>query len=191
MPEASSPPVQLDRDSLYIATIPLTSGFHWGLIHVDRNGTTTGHHWAATTLDPRGPEAYILQPLPHGPRMKIGQQQVLCYFKLPIDPGHSPIDSSALKDACTAVFSRASSSPSALQNRAANVSSRTWVTHVLARLMKSPERAKDTEEFVLAHSRVYGDEYARDFLFGKPYTTLVLTVATCDDSVSRCDAASV
>ena len=54
----------------------------------------------------------------------------------------------------------------------------------LARLLASPERAAEVEAFVLAHSRIYSDEYARDFLFGKPYTTLVLPVAPCGPSVS-------
>ena len=105
MPEASSPPVSLDRDALYVATIPLTNGFHWSLIHVDRDGTATRHHWAATTVDPRGLEGYVAQPVPYGPRMKAGQQQILGYFKLLPDPsagagGPAAVDAAALRAAC-------------------------------------------------------------------------------------------
>ena len=181
MPDSASPPVALDFDSLYVATIPLTSGFHWGLIHVDRNGTATRHHWAATTVDPRGHEGYVAQPMPHGPRTKAGQQPILAYFKL--TALGAPVALPALRDACAAVFPRAAHT-TALQNRAANVNSRTWVTHVLARLLASPQRAAEVEEFVLAHSRVYGDEYARDFLSAKPYTTVVLPIERCDSDVS-------
>ncbi|KAH9940390.1 uncharacterized protein BXZ73DRAFT_7661, partial [Epithele typhae] len=162
----------LDPDGLYIATVALTNSFHWSLIHVDRDGAATGHHWAATTSNPHGPEGYMAFTLstlpPSDPRVK--RQQVLGYFKVPAWP--PSIEAAALHDACNAAIPR--SSPSALQNRAANLNSRTWVTRVLARL--HPEHASEVEDFVLRHSRVFGDEAARSFLFNKPYPAAVLTV---------------
>ena len=142
MATAEGLPVSLEPNSLYVSTIPLTHGFHYALVHVDRHGSATRHHWAAISIDPHGPEGYVGQPMPAGPRMKAGQQQILGYFKLLPDPASAPgpgagpgVDAAALRAACAAVFPR--SAPSALQNRAANRNSRTWVTHVLARLLAS------------------------------------------------------
>ncbi|TBU31461.1 hypothetical protein BD311DRAFT_786526, partial [Dichomitus squalens] len=75
--------VELERDSLYISTLPLPSNvFHWALVHVDPEGAATRHHWAATTIDPTGPEAYVEQALPNGPMSKVGNDQILAYFKI-------------------------------------------------------------------------------------------------------------
>ena len=175
---AESLPVPLDSNSLYISTIPLTNGFHYAMIHVDRNGVATRHHWAAVTIDPHGPEGYVAQPMPRGPRMKAGQQPILAYFKI---PEYCPMDVSTFRDVCASVFPKSSSS--ALQNRAANMNSRTWVTRVVARVLCSPERAMEIERYVSAHSRVYGDGHACAFLFGRPYTTLVVPVGSCSSPV--------
>ncbi|RPD54063.1 hypothetical protein L227DRAFT_657846 [Lentinus tigrinus ALCF2SS1-6] len=172
---AESLPVPLDNNALYVSTIPLTNGFHYALIHVDRNGTATRHHWAAMTIDPHGPEGYVAQPMPRGPRMKAGQQQILAYFRV---LEYRSTEVSAFQDVCASVFPKTSSS--ALQNRAANMNSRTWITRVLARVLGSPERAMEIEQYVSAHSRVYSDGHACAFLFGRPYTTLVVPVASCN-----------
>ncbi|KAI0743359.1 hypothetical protein C8Q80DRAFT_832490 [Daedaleopsis nitida] len=183
MPAAEALPVHLESNALYVSTIPLTQGFHYALIHVDKHGSAIRHHWAAISIDPHGPEGYVSQPVPGGPRMKAGQQQILAYFKV-VEPGFAPPDAAALRDVCAGVFPR--SAPSALQNRAANVNSRTWVTHVLARLLGSGQRAVEIEDFVSAHSRVYGDSHACAFLFGRPYTTLVVPVSQCESSCGAC-----
>lgn len=179
MPSESTP-VSLECNALYVSTIPLTQGFHYALVHVDRYGTATRHHWAAISIDPHGPEGYVAQPMPTGPRMKAGQQQILAYFK--IADYAPPTDTPALREVCTSIFPR--SSHSALQNRAANMNSRTWVTHVLARLLASQQRAVEIEDFVSAHSRIYSDSHACAFLFGRPYTTVVIPVSQCEPAVS-------
>ena len=175
-------PVHLEPDSLYVSTIPLTQGFHWALIHVDPRGNATRHHWAATTNDPHGPEGYVCQPMPNGPRMKAGQQPILAYFKI---SEYVPIALPMLQDVCAAAFPR-SPARSALQNRAANMSPRTWITRILARLLPVPapsQRAVEIEDFVNTHSHGYGDAYARAFLFRQSYTTLVLPVIPCESPV--------
>lgn len=175
-------PVHLEPDSLYVSTIPLTQGFHWALIHVDPQGDATRHHWAATTNDPHGPEGYVCQPMPNGPRMKAGQQPILAYFKI---AEYVPIGLPMLQDVCAAAFPRGPAR-SALQNRAANMSPRTWITRVLTRLLPVPapsQRAVEIEDFVNAHSHGYGDAYARAFLFRQTYTTLVLSVIPCESPV--------
>ncbi|KAI0744958.1 hypothetical protein C8Q76DRAFT_789419 [Earliella scabrosa] len=182
MATAEGLPVSLEPNSLYVSTIPLTHGFHYALVHVDRHGSATRHHWAAISIDPHGPEGYVGQPMPAGPRMKAGQQQILAYFKI---ADYVPTDPSALRDVCASIFPR--SSHSALQNRAANMNSRTWMTHVLARLLSSHQRALEIEDFVTAHSRVYADSHACAFLFSRPYVTVVIPVSSqCESACSAC-----
>ncbi|TBU55619.1 hypothetical protein BD310DRAFT_825365 [Dichomitus squalens] len=191
VPFSAGLPVHLEPDSLYISTIPLTQGFHWALIHVDCHGSATRHHWAATTNDPHGPEGYVCQPMPNGPRMKAGQQPILAYFKI---PEYVPVDIPLLQDVCDGVFPGAATraSYSALQNRAANMSPRTWCTSVLARLLAlsvqgpgAAQRAAEIEAFVDAHSCSLGDAYARAFLFRQNYSTVVLPVTLCASAVRR------
>ncbi|KAI1791346.1 hypothetical protein LXA43DRAFT_437916 [Ganoderma leucocontextum] len=190
MPYSAGLPVNLEPDSLYVSTIPLTQGFHWALIHVDHHGNATRHHWAATTNDPHGPEGYVYQPMPNGPRMKAGQQPILAYFKI---AEYVSIDLPVLQDVCSAAFP-SGPARSALQNRAANMSPRTWMTHVLTRLLPVPapsQRAVEIEDFVDAHSHGYGDAYARAFLFRQSYTTLVLPVNPCASPVRAFPASPV
>ena len=185
VPYSAGLPVQLEPNSLYVSTIPLTQGFHWALIHVDRHGSATRHHWAATTNDPHGPEGYLCQPMPNGPRMKAGQQPILAYFKI---PDYAPVELPVLQAVCAEAFPgspvRGAALRSALQNRAANMSPRTWCTRVLARLLGAAQRAVEIEGFVDAHSCSYGDAYARAFLFRQNYTTVVVPIAPCASAVS-------
>ena len=120
--------------------------------------------------------------MPNGPRMKAGQQPILAYFKI---SEYVPIALPMLQDVCAAAFPR-SPARSALQNRAANMSPRTWITRILARLLPVPapsQRAVEIEDFVNTHSHGYGDAYARAFLFRQSYTTLVLPVIPCESPV--------
>ncbi|TBU38195.1 hypothetical protein BD309DRAFT_874878 [Dichomitus squalens] len=158
--------VELERDSLYISTLPLPSNvFHWALVHVDPEGAATRHHWAATTIDPTGPEAYVEQALPNGPiSLPTSRFRITDY---------NPVDVTKLRDVCSSIFPL--SYPTAQDNRRANITCRTWITHILGRLI-SDERAREVEEAVKKHSTVCSNTYATDFLFQRPYEVQVYIV---------------
>ncbi|TBU58337.1 hypothetical protein BD310DRAFT_879309 [Dichomitus squalens] len=129
---ATANPVKLECNSLYISTLPLPSDvFHWALVHVDLEGVTTRHHWAATTIDPTGPEAYVEQALPNGPMSKIDNDQILAYFK--ISDYYHPVDVAILRDVCSSTFP--ASYCTAQDNRRANITCRTWITNILGQLI--------------------------------------------------------
>ncbi|KAH9847945.1 hypothetical protein C2E23DRAFT_477047 [Lenzites betulinus] len=165
--------VQLQPDSLYIATTPLLNSFHWALIHIDQNGVATRHHWAAmstSSSNPQGPGAYIEQALPHGPLSKINNDCILAYFKI---SDCSPIGVAELRRECSSIFR--TSYPAAQETRLHHVTCRTWITHILGRLL-GPKRAQDIEEFVQKHSTTCSNMYASDFLFQRAYEVQVYTL---------------
>ncbi|OBZ69783.1 hypothetical protein A0H81_10486 [Grifola frondosa] len=134
-------PIRLDTNSLYIHTIPLDGpSFHWAFVHVDHNGTATRHQWAPTTKDAYGPEAYVEQSLPTGPGTLTNSMQILGYFRV---TDYNAMDITSFRQMCSEIFSV--SYPTAQQNRQAGVTCRTWVTHVLGRII-APERAQEIEK---------------------------------------------
>lgn len=168
---ATIQPVKLDSNSLYVYTLPrLSNTFHWALVHIDGNGVATRHHWAATTLDPQGPEAYVEQALPHGPLSKVEKDHILAYFKI---SEYSPIDVTTLRRTCASIFPK--SYPTAQANRRADITCRAWITHILGQLI-SPERAQEIEELVKKHSTTCSNTFATDFLFQRPYEMQVYTL---------------
>ncbi|KAI1789668.1 hypothetical protein LXA43DRAFT_1019819 [Ganoderma leucocontextum] len=170
-PHATAHPVQLESNTLYISTVPLLSNvFHWALVHINPDGIATRHHWAATTMDPQGPEAYVEQELPHGPMSKVDKDHILAYFKI---SDYSPMDVTELREICSAVFP--SSYPTAQENRRADITCRTWITHILSRLIPA-ERAQEIEELVKKHSTTYSGTFASDFLFQRQYNVQVFTL---------------
>ena len=171
LPHAPAHPVQLESNSLYISTIPLLSNaFHWALVHIDPNGIATRHHWAATTTDPQGPEAYVEQELPRGPMSKVDKDHILAYFKI---SECSLLDVTKLREICSSVFP--SSHPTAQENRRANITCRTWITHILSQLITA-QRAREIEELVKKHSTTCSCTFASDFLFQRQYDVQVFTL---------------
>ena len=163
--------VKLESNSLYIVTIPLPSNvFHWVLVHVDGEGVATRHHWANTTIHPSGPEAYVEQALPSGPMSKMDKDPILAYFKI---SDYTPMDVSRLRDICSSIFP--TSCFTAQANRRVDITCRTWIIHVLNRLISS-KRAQEIEELVKKHSTACSNTYATDFLFQRPYAIQLYTV---------------
>lgn len=160
----------LQPNSLYIHTTPLLGNrFHWALIHVDDRGVCSRHQWAAATRDPRGREDYVEQALPRGAGPKADADVILAYFQI---EDYIPIDISAFRTLCASIFP--SSFPTMEQNRAADITCRTWIAAILSNLIDAP-RALQIEKFVIARSTECGNIYATDFLFQRPYSLQIFT----------------
>lgn len=171
-PTTESP--ELDCGCLYIYTIPLVSNaFPWALVHVDQDGAVTSYQWAPTTLDQtaRGPKAYVEQTLPHsGPMSKVGKDNILAYFKI---SDFSPMNITQPREVCASTFPTSYST--AQEKRRAGITCRTWVTHILGRLI-TDERAQDVEDLVKKHSyTACSGTFATDFLLQKRYQTHIHT----------------
>ncbi|ESK84713.1 hypothetical protein Moror_625 [Moniliophthora roreri MCA 2997] len=171
---ASSQPlfqVPVDSESLYITTIPLLDErFHWAFVHIDERGKCTEHEWAPSTKDPNGPEAYRYRHLSQGAMNRSGSIPILAYFKVPDYTPKSSLDFTAI---CAAMFPK--SCGTVHQNRANQISCRTWVLNILGHLL-SPERAQVVEQAVAQKSGTLNHEFATAFLYQKPYTTLVVNI---------------
>ncbi|KAI0696625.1 hypothetical protein BC835DRAFT_1271676 [Cytidiella melzeri] len=168
MVPATAMRVPLDNNSLYVSTIPLTSDtFHWALIHIDEVGVHTRHHWAAMTRDVKGPEAYVSQNLVGGAHTKTDKSVVLGYFKV-VD--YTPLDVATFRDVCQTIFP--TSYATADENRSHAITCRTWILHILARLV-SELRAQEVELSVKKRSTAQSNEYANCFLWKKPFACVV------------------
>ncbi|KAI0070468.1 hypothetical protein K474DRAFT_1702142 [Panus rudis PR-1116 ss-1] len=173
MAHSAAKAIHLHPNSLYVHTTPLISNlFHWAFVHVDSQGVATRHHWAATSLDARhGPEAYVEHPLPSGATSKIEKDTVLAYFHILECPS---ISVEEFRIICSSIFP--TSFPTVQENRQANITCRTFITHVLARILGSEERAVEIENVITKKSREYSGTYASDFLLQRPYETIVISV---------------
>ncbi|OBZ69780.1 hypothetical protein A0H81_10489 [Grifola frondosa] len=80
------------------------------------------------------------------------------------------MDIASFRRMCLGIFS--ASYPTAQQNRQAGITCRTWVTHVLSRIL-APQRAKEIERMVTTRSTTCGNQYATDFLLRREYTVPV------------------
>ncbi|KAI0632315.1 hypothetical protein C8Q77DRAFT_916004 [Trametes polyzona] len=170
-PRATAYSVKLHPNSLYITTIPLISNsFHWALIHVDDKGVATRHQWIPTTSNPTGPEGYVEQAMPRGPTSKVENGQVLAYFRI---SDYTSVGVAELRTTCSSVFPK--SYHTAQENRRADITCRTWVTHILGRLI-TPGRAQEIEALVKKHSTTCSNTFASDFLFQRVYEVQVFTL---------------
>ncbi len=162
----------IEANSLYITTVPLPvpGRFHWSFVHVDEDGRCTKHHWVTATIDSSGPEAYVPHSLPYGALNHTHNLSILAYFKI---SDYTPTNLDEFKSICAEVFPQ--SYPSAAQNRVNRISCRTWITHILTRLL-SAERANQTEAMVTERSTPCSDEYATSFLHRRPYITIMVDI---------------
>jgi hypothetical protein len=154
--------VPLDSSHLYICTIPLvTDTFHWSIVYVDNAGICSCHQWAALTTNPFGREDYVINTLPNGALDKSKSSVVLGYFKI---KNFAPPDLENFQTTMAGIFPR--SHPTALQNRAAGMTCRTWITRALTTFI-SAERAQEIEDNVKAHSLRQSNKWATCHLLGR------------------------
>ena len=160
--------IPLSVDSLYICTLPLAgSAFHWSLIHIDRYGVHTRHHWAAITRDVHGREAYVENILPFGAVTSTKNNPILGYFRI---SDYTPMSVAALRGICKEIFP--TSYPTVVENRSHSITCRTWIYRVLCRLFHEA-RAREIEERVKKRSTVQSNEYASSFLWGRHFMCTV------------------
>lgn len=163
--------VPLEKDSLYISTVPLIgNAFHWSLIHVDSDDTHTRHHWATITGNPKGREGYISEILSNGAYDKTDKNVVLGYFKV-VD--YAPLNVSALREVCQSIFP--ASYPTMEENRQHGITCRTWILQILSRWL-AQERVDEIENKVKQRSTAQSNEYANSFLWRRPFTCVVETI---------------
>ncbi|KAK0205065.1 hypothetical protein DFS33DRAFT_729628 [Desarmillaria ectypa] len=133
--------VPLDPDSLYVCTVQLATGaFHWAIIITDANSRAVRHHWYQVSGRPYA-ETYGSQTVT--PATRTGNSAVLGYYKL---EGYVPCRD--FIDICRSVFT---SYATVDENRAHNMTCRTWILQVLMGLYDKgsfPGRKENRSEFI-------------------------------------------
>ncbi|THH14736.1 hypothetical protein EW146_g5639 [Bondarzewia mesenterica] len=167
--------VTLEPNSLYILTQPLLNGtFHWAFMLTDAQNIATLHHWIEQERGHRA-EAYHMHNIAGGVS-KLRNAPVLGYFKV---DGYVSIDLPLFIRLCQSAFP--SRYPTISQNRAHGLSCRTWVTAILTILKKQGhlnrrDTPEEIEHLVKTRSAECDVTYTNDFLWQRPYWTVVTSV---------------